>query len=470
MPTTLEVNEIAKTEFGLDDDLNEVSIADKYSELRDIVVSNFDKRVWFLMETALCVHVSCILEDIANPLALIFIDGPSTEKTTILDFFDGLPMSHRIDKFTPASFLTQSANVKQKDLKKVDLLPRIAYKTMLIPEMGPTFNQPKEILLENYALIARVLDGNGLVTSGGIHGVRKLEGDYIFGLLGASTPLSQTAWNTMGKVGSRLIFLHVPARLNRNRRLLRARDIMTAELHYKTRKKIVKDAVRDFLTFFFSRYKLSNYEPPDNAPDHLRTKNDILNHCQYYPRVIHWERSKDVDEAIDTLALCAEFLTACRSDVKTWTERGEDGHRETNSTGVVTEGVDRFASVIYNLARCHALISGRDYVNQDDLPLAMAVTLSSLPDDRRRALELLIDDSIDHKKTPLGEFDIYELMKMSSCCEKTARLQMDKLEILGIGTIESSVGSKTIFRLHADYGWFTTDAFKQYYRLWERKN
>jgi len=469
MPTALETTDIAKKEFGYDNNLNEISIADKYQQLKQIVIANFDSRTWFLTEAALCVHVSCLFKDATNPLALIFIDGPASGKTTVLDFFTGLPMSLQVDKFTPASFLTQSANVKAEKLGKVDLLPKIVYKTMLIPEMGPTFNQPKEMLMENYAILTRVLDGTGLKTSGGIHGLRELNGDYLFGLLGASTPLSQTAWNTMGKVGSRLMFLHVPARLDRNGRLIRAREVIASNLHYKTRKKAVRDATKEYLDWFFGRFKPADYSLPDDVPDHLRSKDKIIKQCGYLPRSVDWDRDKDDDIAIDTLAFLAEFLTACRSDIRMWTERGEDNRTVTNSSGVVEEGVDRFATLIYNFARCHALISGRQYVSMNDIPLALAITLSSLPDDRRKAMELLIDDSLKIKESPVGEFDKQELMKFTSCNEKTAKVHMEKLEILGLGNIETQVGSKTVFRLNNDLSWFTNEQFKQNYRTWERE-
>ena len=68
MPNPSEISEKAKKEFGYDDNLNEISIAYKYKDLRKIVISYFDHRIWFLTEAALCVIVSCILGDLANPL------------------------------------------------------------------------------------------------------------------------------------------------------------------------------------------------------------------------------------------------------------------------------------------------------------------------------------------------------------------------------------------------------------------
>ncbi len=454
----------------VDETFCENSIPREYEQLRDTIVSRFDERVWFMTEAALSVCVSCLLNDIANPVALILVDGPSTEKTTVLDFLDGLPYCHRVDKFTPASFLTQSGNVKKKDLKNVDLLAKIPYKTVLIPEMGPLFNQPKEILLENYATLARVLDGTGLSSAGAVHGQRSLTGDYIFGLLGATTPLGQTAWNTMGKIGSRLLFLNAPARLSRTDRQQRARLILTEPMHYKRKKRLAKEAVGKFLSSFFDRFKPNDYQPPEEAPAGLDSRDALLVHCGYLPRSVKWNQEDHCGETTETIALLAEFVTTARQDIRVWTERGEDGHSETNSTGTVNEGVDRFTAVIYNLARSHALLEGRTKVTTEDLPLVIAVALSCLPDDRRKGIELVIDPSIPCKKSPRGSFTQTELEELMKVSDKTAKMIMRKLDLLGLGKVENGVGTiEARFMLNLDYEWLLTDEFYQHYRPWDKK-
>jgi hypothetical protein len=461
---------VVNQEWGTDNTGREIAIADKYTSLKEQITQLYDSRVWFLTEAALSVCVSCILEDISNPLALIFADGPSTEKTTVLDFFEGLPYTHRVDKFTPASFLTQSGNVKKKDLEKVDLLAKIPYKTVLIPEMGPTFNQPKEVLLESYATLARVLDGTGLSNAGAIHGQRSLTGDYMFGLLGATTPINQTAWNTMGKVGSRLMFLNLPARRSRTDRQQRAKDILTGQMHYKQKKCRAKAAVRDFLTFFFARHRPNVYELPEDVPEPLSSEQALMEHCGYLPRSVIWPSTGYSEETVDAMCLLADFVTTARQDIRVWTERGETGTTETNSTGTVTEGVDRFTAVIKNLARAHALVAGRTEVCSEDLPLIIAVALSSLPDDRRRAIELLIDPSIKSKKSDLGRFTLGELAGLAKVSDKTARTIMKKLELLELGTLEEGCGtSQAKFRLSPDFEWLLTDDFYRHYRSWDKR-
>ncbi len=445
------------------------SIAQKQEELKRTIIELYDERVWFLTEACLSVLVSCVLSDLANPLALILVGPPSDGKTTVLNFFEKLPMSYRIDKFTPASFLTQSANVKKKDLKDVDLLPKIPYKTLLVPEMAPLFNLPKETLRESYALLATLFDGRGLVRGGAIHGARNLTGDYPFGLLGATTPLTQAAWKTMGKLGSRMVFLHDPSNLSKADRRKRAKEIMTSPLHYRHRGKMARDAIATFLEFLFKQFDTTYYKIPEDVPENLTSIDLILEHCGYLPRCLDWNKDNDDESTVDTIAYLAEFLTSARSDVGVWTEKAEDGHRETNSTGVILEGVDRFTAIIYNLARSHAIISGRNGINSDDLPLLVDVTISSLPDVRRRVIELLIDPKIEFKRSQPGEFTINELRHAISCSDKTAMDVMKRLETIGIGRIKVGTGRKpTLFKLNNYYDWLITHDFQQYYHRWDK--
>lgn len=464
-------NDVAEQQLGVDYTGKLSTIATAYANLRETIVSLYDERTWFLVQAGLVVHVSCLLEDNANPIGIILVDGPSTSKTTVLDFFRGLPMNFPLDKFTPASFLTQATNVRKKDLKNVDLLPRIVYKTIVVPELAPLFDQPKEVLLENYALLARLFDGNGLTNSGGVHGYRKLTGDYLFGFLGATTPLTQTAWNLMSKVGSRLLFLNEPARLSKKDRQKRAVSIMKDNMHYKTKNKLAKDAVRRYIMELFSLSAPEHFEVPDEVPGDLDTEKAMMKHCGYLPRSIRWDRSYDNGEVVDRIATLAEFLTGCRADVKVWTEQGEDGTSETNSTGAVTEGVDRFVSLVYTVARCHAILTGRRGVDWDDLALVVALTFSSLPDDRRKAVELLVDPSVGKKLSDPGSVTVSELATHMSCSDKTAKKVLDKLRITGIGQITSGSGQMAgRFTLHQDYDWFTTKDFQSFYRPWDKSN
>jgi len=61
-------------------------------------------------EVCLSVEVQLLLNDVFNPFALALIDVPSSGKTIILNFFDGLPeLTYTTDNFTPAAFVSHAA-------------------------------------------------------------------------------------------------------------------------------------------------------------------------------------------------------------------------------------------------------------------------------------------------------------------------------------------------------------------------
>jgi len=451
---------------------HQAEIAEEHRKLQSRIVDLFGQRVWFMTEAALSVCVSCLLKDIANPLALIFVDGPSTEKTTVLDFFDGLPYCHRVDKFTPASFLTQSVNVKKKDLEGIDLLAQLPYKTLLIPEMGPLFSQPKEILAASYGVLARILDGSGFSNAGAVHGRRALTGDYMFGMLGASTPIDQTAWHAMGKLGSRLLFLNAPARLSRSDRRQRARAIIDGRIDYRQKRQSAKEAVKNFFATFFKAHEPNPYLPPPDAPKGLDSKEALLDHCGYLPRSVAWDTpSKNDKRSVDVIVLLAEFVTTARQDTRIWRDTGPDGVDNVLSTEAISEGVDRFTAVINNLARSHALLSGRRWIAPEDLPLVTTVSMSSIPDDRRKALELLIGHARQSGDRSAGEISTQELARYAGVSDKTALNLMRKLEKLNLGSVVAGTGRiGAAFRLHPDYEWLFENSFWKHYRAWETTN
>ena len=113
---------------------------------------------------------------------------------------------YRSDKFSTASFVSQSASVSITRLGQVDLLPRIKNRVLITPELAPTFRGKREEIEGRFSILARVLDGRGLMVDGGTHGRRGYEGDYPFLWLGATTYLSPVAFEAMASVGNRIFF------------------------------------------------------------------------------------------------------------------------------------------------------------------------------------------------------------------------------------------------------------------------
>jgi len=175
-------------------------------EWRQTINSNFPELI-FAAEVGLSVIVQLLIKDITNPFGLVYIDVPSSGKTITLNFFTGVEeLIYGTDNFTPASFVSHAANVKRDELEKIDLLPRIRYKVLLVRDLAPIFGEREEDLRKSLSILTRVFDGEGLQTDSGIHGRRGYSGDYLFMFLAASTPISLKTWKAMSNFGSRLFF------------------------------------------------------------------------------------------------------------------------------------------------------------------------------------------------------------------------------------------------------------------------
>ena len=162
------------------------------------------------MDVGLAVSASLLLRDNRNPVAVIYVGGPASSKTTAADMFadeltmvadEGVqhPLFYLSDSFTAAAFVSQASNVPADKLAKVDLLPKIQHKVLVTPELAPTFRGKDDEgkddeLVKIFKIITRVLEGQGLMTDGGVQGRRGYRGDYLFAWIGCTTPFDQNVY------------------------------------------------------------------------------------------------------------------------------------------------------------------------------------------------------------------------------------------------------------------------------------
>src|SRR6516165_9434276 len=183
-----------------------------FEQWRGVIGANFPG---LLRPAEICLSVvaQLLLNDVSNPFALALVDVPASGKTITLNFFDGtIDLTYTTDNFTPASFVTHASNLKREDLGKVDLLPRIRYRTLIVRELGSIFGAKDDDLIKSLGILTRVLDGEGLETDSGVHGRRGYKGDYLFMLLAGTPPIPPRVFKIMGNFGSRLfsLCLHTP--------------------------------------------------------------------------------------------------------------------------------------------------------------------------------------------------------------------------------------------------------------------
>jgi hypothetical protein len=351
-------------------------------------------------ETIICLSVaaSLLLEDQQNPVAVNFEGPPSSAKTTLLDFFDGAGADkvYKSDKFTPKSFVSHSASVSRGKLEQVDLLPRLKHRVFLVPELAPLFGLRNEDLLENFAILTRVLDGQGLSTDSGVHGRRSHTGDYLFAWLGCTTPLEHRVWKTMGKLGSRFLFFEMRSQEPSDADLVR--DVAQGD-SYRDRVETCRSAVTDFLNTLWTEAG--------------------------GVRGVTWNRARDPEEVMLRIAAFSKVLAKLRGTISVWRE-GSGDDETYNFTTPVIEQPHRALSLLYALARGHALVHGRRQLVAADLPIVARAALESTPNDRRAVMRLLL-----RHDGAVGSGDLQRALK---CSAPTARAILETLEKLEIGT------------------------------------
>lgn len=364
-------------------------------ELEEIITANFPT-IWFETKACLSVYCSLALKNLNGCPSLNLIGNPAGEKTTLLSFFYGDKNSYLSDDFTPRAFVSHSANVKSEELKNIDLLPKIRNKCLITPELAPLFEASKDTLIENFAMLTRVLDGEGLNRDTGTCGHRGYSGDYKFCWLGATTPIKSSAWNVMGKIGNRLFFLNMREKDRTDDDFLK----MFSEEEYEEKIKVCRGAVRSFLNNFFKKYPVRSFK---------------------------WENTTQEVFILKEIITYAKLLSKLRGSLITWKGDSESGDYE--YTFPITEEPPRAINSLRNIARGYALINGRDFLHSDDLEIVREVCLSSMPYERFKFLQLLMK----HEGRLTTEVIEHELV----CSKDTALRTMKTFEILGVVDIKT---------------------------------
>jgi hypothetical protein len=378
-------------------------------------VSRFFPKLWPAVEVGLSTCATLLLSDNVNPVAVIYVGPPSTGKTTVVNMFDGALvngdlLSYRSDKFTPAAFVSSAANVSRDELEKVDLLPRIKHKVLLTPEMSTIFRGKQDELADRFSVITRVLDGQGLMIDSGTHGRRGYEGDYLFAWLGATTPLDTVVWRVMAQLGSRLFFLVLDSETEPS-----IEDLISSNSSgtpYKDSLGYCQTAVHAILSKVFAQHK--------------------------GVRQVQWNSNGNSRAALEAIARYATLLARMRSIAQREGVHEQESSRRANT-------------VLYNVARGHALVCGRTHLTEEDLPIIANLTLSSMQRQRRALFKALV-------LSPSRRLTVAECMEVLSMSHGTAQSAMQELHLLGIAKfVEPGNGKASMLSLAQDWSWCAED-------------
>ena len=101
-----------------------------------------------------------------------------------------------------------------------------------------------------------------------------------------------------------------------------------------------------------------------------------------------WNRQGDNENLLKDIIGLANLGSYLRA--QTVRDRADEESGAYTYSPAIVEGPDRYRSLLYTLARGHAIAEGRSSLESDDILLAANVTLSSAPEERRRLLWALL--------------------------------------------------------------------------------
>ena len=179
-----------------------------------------------------------------------------------------------------------------------------------------------------------------------------------------------------------------------------------------------------------------------------------------YPKGVHWNKEKDDQHFREIIARLAGALAKLRSPMNI-EEEYSNGKKYTHHQSD-PEMPDRLNQLLYNFARGHALVCGRENINIDDMKATMRIALDSAPPNRAKIFRHLIYSD--------GQLNTNEVMQIIGCSRPIAIKLMRELATLKIVSTEGNMDDeseptegrpKQKVTLKERYSWFSSEESKE---------
>ena len=405
------------------------TLQEKYQNLYDVVQKNMPE-IWPGLEFVLSILRILNIEDCTLPFIGIILGRPSSGKTVIIDLLRKWYCSFYTDNFAARSFVSHSTAVSSKeDLEEIDLLPKIKNKMFLTPELSPTFTAKDDDLTQLLGIITRIADGYGFVSDSGAHGHRGYDENIMFVWAGAAVDVPYKVYKVLGNLGAKLYFFRMKFEDKTDNQLLTQ---TTSDQEFNVKFKEIQTTLIDYLKWFDIGHDL------------------VWSDDQSLPKII-WDKSKDDREAMRYIVRLAVLLSHLRCVAKTWETDDTQGLGYAYSVSQ-PEDPSRAITVLSNLARGHALLTGRNYITLDDIPVVVKTVMSTAQIERVSLFSLLIAND--------GKLTTRNILESLNISKPTALRTMAELKAIGLVDIEEEgqqyPPSKQI-RLKSKFGWLLKD-------------
>jgi predicted transcriptional regulator len=420
----------------------------KYRNLKNTVELKLPK-IWPGLEFGLSSLRILNIDDCTLPFIGVLLGRPGSGKTVAITLLSKWVYGYYTDSFSPKAWVSHTTSVNsQEELEAVDMLPKMRDKQFLTPELATLFNLKEDDLRLSLATITRIADGHGFASDSGVYGHRAY-GDTMFTWLGAVVDIPYQVYKVLGSLGPKLYFFRLPYTETTPIELLTyLTDRDDFNMHYQT----IEAALFDYLKWFEIGPTLLLRTP--DSPHLVKMR---------------WDGSRDELDAMQCIVNLAILLGHLRREgrayipnkaVKTDDEKDEGYSYFTGDM----EDVQRTATVLKNKARGHALITGRNYVTMDDIPIVVKTVLSTSRVERVKAFIALLDNNGWITKTRLAS--------QLHVSPSTAYRFMTELKAIGLVDIEvtnrfeytqknNPAQVKVMILAKDKFEWFVSDEFKK---------
>ena len=442
----------------------QLAVKEKYDNLQIIVKRNFPE-AWPLLQFCLAVKSILNIDGCTLPFMGVILAIPSSMKTLVIQLFRKYPYSIYSDSFTPNSFESHNAVLSEKELRRIDLLPRLKNKLFLTPELAPVFTANEDELRKSLGIITRILDGHGLETDSGAQGHRKY-GKTFFVWIGAGVEIPFRVWQLLGTLGHKIYFLRpvIPEKT------VQELEKIARENNFQDKFTECENALLEYLIAFDSA----------SLDNKISTDEDGI-------VKIKWNENESGEQAqaITSIAQIANLQKRLRGTVyisqsKTRTSRhnskrfsnidnDKDSNRENHESSFgatyesdydtdypIVEDPSRAVVMLRNLAIGNAISQGRDNINLEDISLITNVALSTTTRSRSELIRLLLRNS--------GELTTSNIVKENKISSPFAKKTMRELAAVGIVEIlgvASYSNSELKITLRDEYKWFKNQDFQK---------
>jgi hypothetical protein len=423
----------------------------KYNNLKDVVDKKLPK-IWPALEFGLSSLRVLNIDDCTLPLIGILLGRPGSGKTVVITLLSKWIYGYYTDDFSPKAWVSHTTSVdSQEELEAIDMLPKIKDRQFLTPELATLFNLKEDDLRVALSRITRIADGHGFASDSGVYGHRAY-GETMFTWLGAVVDIPPHVYKVLHGLGPRLYFFRLPFKDITAVELL---NNLTGGERFNAKYKAIEEALFDYLKWFEIGPTVLPRTP--NSP-HLRK--------------VQWDSSRDELEAMQCIINLTLLLGHLRREGAAYMPDRAMVVSDPDTTedegfsyfvGAM-EDVTRASEVLTNIARGHALITGRNYITMEDIPIVVKTVLSTARVERIKAFIALLDNG--------GWITKKDLAEQLHVSRSSAYRFMTELKAIGLVDVEATndieytendnPAKVKIMHLKQDkFDWFLKDEFKK---------